>query len=256
MFDSHCHLTDLADPDKAIAQARAAGVTRMLTCGYHRRSNEQVLALHQRHPDLDFALGLHPWHADEPVEAVVELIETHRPTAIGEIGLDVWNKSAPHGIERQTHVLEVLLELAARLSLPVSLHCRKALHLLLPILRRFPTVRGVLHAFSGSVEQAQPFIEQGFLIGVGGAITRWRASRIRACARRLCADHIVLETDAPAIPMENVRPMEVCPHHLPLVRDALAELQGTTPQHIEQVTDRNACAVFGAVFDRFEPLCP
>lgn len=244
MFDSHCHLTDLNDPDQALDQAREAGVHSVLTCGYDANSNRKVCELVARHPGLPFALGLHPWFANEPVEPVLALIRRMRPTAIGEIGLDLLKKPPRQPLDRQIQVLQAQLALASELGVAVTLHSLKAVDVLLGIVRQFPGVRGVLHAFSGSFEQALPFMERGFMIGVGGAITRPKAVRIRKCAEKLPLECIVLETDAPAIPMTGVAPMHVRPHHLPLVRDALAALQHTSPKQVEKITDKNAQTMF------------
>lgn len=245
MFDSHCHLTDLDDPNQALAQAREVGVHNVLTCGYDAASNRRVCELAARHPDLPFALGLHPWFANEPVEPVLALIRRMRPTAIGEIGLDLLKKPPRQPLDRQIHALQAQLALASELGVAVTIHSLKAVDMLLGIVRQYPGVRGVLHAFSGSFEQAQPFLERGFMIGVGGAITRPKAVRIRKCVEKLPLECIVLETDAPAIPMTGVPPLQVRPHHLPHVRDALAALHQTCPERVEQITDKNAQTMFG-----------
>ena len=246
MFDSHCHLTDLDDPDGALTAARSAGVHSLLTCGYDHASNALVCALSDRHPELPYAVGLHPWFVDQDVEPVLRLIEQRMPTAVGEAGLDLWGDPPCHPLERQAEVLEAQLHLAVRLDLPVTLHSRKAAAALLPILRNHPGVRGALHAYSGSYEQVRPFLDLGMYVGVGGAVTRSRAKRVRRCAVALPLDRILLETDAPAIGMDTVEPPHVRPAHLPRVRDALAELRGMTPQELEFAADENANRLFRA----------
>jgi TatD DNase family protein len=245
LFDTHCHLTDIEDPDAALAAAQAAGVGSLLTCGYHGESNQAVCELRQRHPGLPIALGLHPWFADEPVAPVLRVIERQRPVAVGEAGLDLWADPPPAARERQLEVLEAQLELATRLALPVTLHSRKAVAELLGVLRNHPEVRGALHAFSGSYEQARSFVDLGYFIGVGGAVTRGRAKRVRRCAAALPLDAILLETDAPAIGLDGVEPPHVRPAHLPRVAAALAELRGEHVEQIEQQTDANAIRLYG-----------
>lgn len=248
MFDSHCHLTDLEAPDEALYAAEHAGVTGMLTCGYDSDSNGLVCGLSDRYPTLPYAIGLHPWFANQDVEPVLRLIERRRPTAVGEAGLDLWGDPPCHPLDRQILVLEAQLDIAVRLGVPVTLHSRKALDALLPVLRNHPGVRGALHAFSGSFEQVRPFLDLGFFIGVGGAITRSRAKRVRRCASCLPLDRILLETDAPAIGMDGFEPPHVRPAHLPLVCRALADLRGVDPRTIETATDQNARQLF-----RLEP---
>ncbi len=245
MFDSHCHLTDLPDPEGALREAVAAGVRSLLTCGYDGGSNAAVQALRRAHPRLPCALGLHPWQASAPVEPVLALIERERPTAVGEIGLDLWGSPPPAVLARQIEVLEAQLDVAARLGLPVTLHHRHALGELLPVLRRFPRVRGALHACSASPEQLRPFLELGHYVGLGGTVTRPGASRARRLARGLPLEAILLETDAPAIGLEGIRPGAVRPAHLPRVLAAVAELRGEPPDRVEAATDANAAALFG-----------
>ncbi|HOU92700.1 MAG TPA: TatD family hydrolase [Polyangiaceae bacterium] len=245
MFDSHCHLTDLPDPAGALREAVAAGVGSVLTCGYDARANAAVRALRRAHPRLPWALGLHPWHAAEAIEPVLALLQQERPTAVGEIGLDLGPEPPPPPLARQIEVLEAQLDAADRLRLPVTLHHRRALGELLPVLRRFPRVRGALHACSGSPEQVRPFLDLGYLAGIGGAVTRPGAARVRRLARALPLDAILLETDAPAIGLEGIRPPAVRPAHLPRVLAALAELREDSRDRVEEATDANAAALFG-----------
>lgn len=247
MFDSHCHLTDIDDPAGVLQSTVASGVRSVLTCGYDADSNRAVLALAGNYPALPFSLGLHPWYADQDVDAVLELIARVRPSAVGEAGLDLWGERPVHAIDRQLAVLEAQLELARELDLPVTLHSRKAVPELFEAVRRHPGVRGVLHAFSGSIEQAQAFVARGFYVGIGGAVTRSRAKRIRRCASALPLDRIMLETDAPAIGLDTVEPPHVRPWHVRLVAEAVAALRGITVDEVEAQTDRNAEQVFGAL---------
>ena len=167
------------------------------------------------------------------------------PTAVGEAGLDLWGEEPCHPLALQAKVLEAQLDLAARLGLPVTLHSRKGVDVLLSIVRNYPRVRGALHAYSGSYEQVRPFLDLGYYVGVGGAVTRSRAKRVRRCAATIPLDRIVLETDAPAIGMDGVEPPHVRPAHLPRVLEALAALRGVDRDELEAATDVNARRLFG-----------
>jgi TatD DNase family protein len=245
VFDSHCHVTDIDQPDEVLAGALAAGVRSLLTVGYDAASNAAVLGLGRRVPSLPIALGLHPWFAAEGVGPVLTLIEQERPVAVGEVGLDLWKDPALPALSRQAEVLEAQLDLAVRLELPVTLHSRKAIGELWAVVKNFPRLRGALHAFGGSIEQARPFVERGFLFGIGGGVTRSRAERIRRVAAWLPADALLVETDAPAIGMDIVEPPAVRPAHLRRVVEVVAELRGRDFREIEQVTDANAVRLFG-----------
>jgi TatD DNase family protein len=245
VFDAHCHLTDLEDPEGGLRRAMEAGLTSVLCCGYHAESNRAVCALRSRFPDLPIAIGLHPWFADEPIEPVLDLVAAQAPVAVGEAGLDLWGDPPPRPLEQQIEVLEAQLALAVRLGLPVTLHSRKAIGELLPVLRRHPGLRGALHAFGGSYEQARDFVDAGFYVGVGGAVTRGRAARVRRCAASLPLDCLLLETDAPAIGLDGVEPPHVRPEHVRQVAAALGALRGIDPAEVERVTDANAVRLFG-----------
>lgn len=245
MFDSHCHLTDLPEPLEALTQAQQAGVRSVLSCGYSLQSNAQLLALRTRVHGLPVALGLHPWHADEDVAAVLAMVERERPDVLGEIGLDLWGETPIHPLQRQLYVLESQLQLAVRLGLAVTLHSRKAIEPLLSALRNHPGVRGALHAFSGSYEQLRGFLDLGMYVGIGGAVTRSRAKRVHRVAAAAPLDRILLETDAPAIGLDVAEPPDVRPLHVMRVAQRLAELRGIELSELEQQTDENAARLFG-----------
>lgn len=245
MFDSHCHLTDIDSPEDVIAAARRSQVA-LLCCGYHADSNRRVLGLRRAIPELPIALGLHPWFAAEALQPVLDLIGTQRPTVVGEVGLDFRDRLDPGAAELQHRVLDAQLSLARSLGLAVTLHCRRAGQALLGVVKRHPGLQGVLHAYSGSFEELKPFLSLGYYLGVGGAVTRPRARRVRECAVRAPLDRIVLETDAPAIGMDGLEPPSVRPEHVMRVAESLAELRHLDVAEIAERTDRNAEALFGA----------
>lgn len=113
------------------------------------------------------------------------------------------------------------------------------------MIREYPNVRGVMHAFGGSYEQAKLFFDRGWLIGFGGAVTRRNAHRLHGIARRLPLEAIVLETDAPAIGLEGVVVPDVRPAHLSRIVRALAELRGVDVSELVDATDKNAKRLFG-----------
>ncbi len=245
MFDSHCHVTDIDQPDEVLADAAAAGVRSLLTAGYDDASNRAVLALAERFRGLPIAVGVHPWYAAEGAGRVLGLIARAHPVAVGEVGLDFSDDPELPARSLQVEVLEAQLDLAVRLDLPVTLHSRKAVGDVWAVLRSHPRVRGALHAFGGSIEQARLFVERGWLFGIGGGVTRDRARRIRRVAAWLPAEALLLETDAPAIGMDIVEPPAVRPAHLGRVLEVLADLRGADRAELEQVTDANALRLFG-----------
>lgn len=246
MFDSHCHVTDLEDPVAALRAAKQIGVTSLLCCGYNMQSNLAVLSLQQRIRGLPIAIGLHPWYVAEPLVPVLELIERVRPSAIGECGLDGYARDPeipPLGV--QLEAFDCQLALAARLGLPVTVHSRKAVNEVIKATERYPTVRGVLHAYSGSYEQVRPLLGRGWLVGVGGGFTRSGAHRMHRMVARLALDELLFETDAPAIGLEGVMPPDVRPHHTLDIARTFAASRNMALDELIARTDENARRLFG-----------
>jgi TatD DNase family protein len=245
VFDSHCHPTDLDCPQSAIRAACQQKVA-LLCCGYNGEANHKVIQLRDRVPQLPIALGLHPWFAGEAVEPTLDLVSREHPTAIGEVGLDLWGDVDEQALDRQRQVLDAQLHLATRLGLPVTLHSRRAAQPLLEVVKNHRGLRGALHAYSGSFEQLAPFLKLGFFLGVGGAVTRSRARRVRDCAARAPLDQILLETDAPSIGMDGVEPADVRPEHVVRVAQSLALLRRVDLSTLIAHTDRNAEQLYGS----------
>ena len=245
MFDSHCHPTDIDEPVEVIEEAIRSGLRSLLACGYNSDSNLKVEGLHARLPALPIAIGIHPWFADEPLVGLRSQLLRSNAVAIGECGLDAAETPLMPALDVQCLAFEYQLELAKDMSMPVTVHSRKAVSRVYDIAEGFGRVRGVLHAFAGSYEQAKRFIERGWLIGIGGAVTRVGASRIRSLAQKIPLSCIALETDAPAIGMQDLPPPHVRPAHLFRVAEAIAELRDTSREQIVAATNENVDRLFG-----------
>lgn len=259
LVDTHCHLNHEPlgeDPASVLVRAAARDVTRVVLPAYDLASWPEVLDLASRSwpaSEVHAALGLHPWVAQSSPggtatglrPTLAEAIESAaRPVvAIGEIGLDT--KIDEPGLDEQLPVFRTQLELAVDLDLPVILHCRGAFEDLLAEIDRFGgRLRGVLHAWSRGPELARRFVAAGLLLGLGGAVTRPKARRVRRTAEALPLEHFVLETDAPSIGLDGVLPEETEPQHVADVAAALAALRGETIATIAEVTTNNACRLF------------
>jgi len=207
-IDTHCHWDAPefdADRDALRAAAHAVGVAHCVIPAVERSNWATVRELAQRWGD-SYALGIHPLYTGRAVEADIEALaamledcrDDPRLVAIGEIGLDFFVPGLD--AERQTWFYEQQLQLARRFDLPVILHVRRSSDQLLRALRRWPVQGGIAHAFNGSLQQAQQFIERGFALGFGGALTYERALHLRRLVQQLPMAAIVVETDAPDIP--------------------------------------------------------
>lgn len=207
-IDTHCHLDAAefdADRDAVVQRARAAGVAMLVLPAVAAGNFEAVRALAHQY-GLAYALGIHPLYVDQAADTDLadlrQALQRYRDdphlVAVGEIGLDYFVPGLNR--VRQEQFYRQQLQLAAEFDLPVILHVRRSADTLLKHLRRIPVRGGIAHAFNGSLQQAQAFIQLGFKLGFGGALTFERALQLRRLALALPLPSIVLETDAPDIP--------------------------------------------------------
>jgi len=247
-IDTHCHLDAAefdADRDAVREAAQHAGVTRCVIPSVHAAHWPQVAQLAQRHGDA-YALGIHPLYVPQAQEAdllaldhaLTERCDDPRLVAVGEIGLDFFvpELCTPEMRERQWFFYTAQLKLAQQHGLPVILHVRRSAELLLKGLRQCPVVSGIAHAFNGSQQQAQAFVDMGFALGFGGTLTYARSLQLRRLACELPLSALVLETDAPDIPPQwlyqtaEQRALGAAqgrnsPAELPRIAQVLAELR-------------------------------
>jgi TatD DNase family protein len=250
IIDTHCHL-DVAefDPDRqsVLARARANGVAAIVVPGVLAPGWHHLWRFCAGEPDLYPALGLHPVYLDRHQEgdlaALEKFLVEHRPVAVGEIGLDYFVIGLDR--RRQQALFETQLEMARAADLPVILHVRKAHDAVLATLRRIRVSGGIAHAYNGSLQQAQQYIDLGFKLGFGGMLTYERSRRLRLLARELPAEAIVLETDAPDLTVAQHRGMRNSPEYLPYCLAALAEARGENREELARQTSANARAVLG-----------
>lgn len=248
MIDTHCHLDVAefdADRDAVLARARATGISAIVIPAIHAEGWNGLLALCDSAEDLYPALGLHPVYLDRhrasDLDGLERAIAEHRPLAVGEIGLDYFLPELDRA--RQQTLLEAQLSVARDADLPVLLHVRKAHEEMLATLRRARVRGGIAHAFNGSIQQAQRYLDLGFRLGFGGMLTFTRSSRLRRLAAELPAEAIVLETDAPDMTVAAHRGERNSPEYLPDVLQALAEVRGESPDVLAARTTANARAV-------------
>lgn len=250
LFDSHVHLDAAAfDHDRArvLRDARTAGVAEMLLPAVTSASWPKLAALCTTEPGLYPAYGLHPcflWQHDAADPARLEAwLASHRAAAVGECGLDFFDTTLDR--ERQIRLLREQLRIAHRFDLPLVLHARQAFEAVLLELQGFgKPLRGVVHSFSGSAEQAQRFAGLGFLVGIGGAVTHERARRLRTTVAALPIESLLLETDAPDQPDAAHHGMRNEPAFLVEVLHCIAELRGDDPAALARATTANARRLF------------
>ena len=252
LIDTHCHL-DAAEfaEDRAavVARAQAAGVQAMVVPAVEVGNFAAVRDCCLRYPACLPAWGIHPMYTPQAGAGDLAILrrwlETQRPLALGEIGLDYFVPGLDR--ERQQYFFVEQLKLAREFELPVLLHVRRAVDPILAALRRVFGKRGepggIAHAFNGSRQQAEAFIALGFRLGFGGAVTWTRATRLRELAATLPLAAIVLETDAPDIPPEFIGRARNEPAFLARTAATVAGLRGLSPAELAAATSANARSV-------------
>jgi TatD DNase family protein len=255
-IDSHCHLdaSEFGDAAERIAEeARAEGVSWIVVPAVERANFETVAHLSATLPSCVHALGIHPMYVPDASEDDLSLLRERvqralgdpRFVAIGEIGLDFFIPeltTAPLRAKQEFFYSEQL-KIAREFDLPVILHVRRSQDTLLKYLRRIRVRGGIAHAFNGSQQQAQAFIDLGFVLGFGGAMTFTRALQIRRLAASLPLSALALETDAPDISPAWLHPAKNSPAQTPRIAAVLAELRGQSLSEIAQQTTRNVARV-------------
>lgn len=250
LVDSHCHLdTSEFDRDRAkvIARARDAGVTRQIVPAIDAAGWSKLRDVCAADAGLFPAYGLHPIylasHQPSDLDALRGWIERERPIAIGECGLDFHLDDLDVAI--QQHYFDGQLALACEFELPVIVHARRAVDAVIASIKRFDGVRGVVHSFSGSVEQATQLWKLGFMLGLGGPVTYERANRLRKLVAMMPIEYLLLETDAPDQPDAQHRGQRNEPARITNVLRTIAELRGEDPAIISAKTTANAERLFG-----------
>ncbi|WP_158973027.1 TatD family hydrolase [Paraglaciecola sp. L3A3] len=240
LIDSHCHLDfSCFDQDRLelIKRCKQLAISQFVIPGTQASGWQKQIELAQQYPSIKFALGLHPYfladYQNEHLEQLTQLLNTHKNhlVALGEIGLD---SAIAVDWQLQTEVFTKQLSLAKSFDLPVILHHRKSHNELLRILKTEQFANGgIIHAFSGSLQQAETYIQLGFKIGVGGSITYPRANKTRQTISQLPLSSLVLETDAPDMPVAGRQGQRNSPEYLV---DIVQSLQQIRTESAEQLT--------------------
>ncbi|MCC7684602.1 TatD family hydrolase [Janthinobacterium sp. FW305-128] len=255
-IDTHCHLDAHEFGSESLqvaARAAAQGVAMIVVPAVERANFAIVRDLAAAAPNTCYALGIHPIYVPHATdddlialrEAVALAMHDPRFVAIGEIGLDFFIPMLcePAMRVKQEHFLREQLKIARDFDLPVLAHVRRSQDIVLKHARQIRPNGGIAHAFNGSFQQAQGYIDLGFKLGFGGAMTFTRALQIRRMASDLPLDAIVLETDAPDISPSWIHPGRNSPEELPRIGAVLAELRGLELADVAAQTSANARAV-------------
>ena len=245
LFDTHAHMDDRSfdgDREELLAALPGKGISLLMNPGCSYESSLNAVALAEGYDYIYAAVGSHPDVADEVDEALIEkyrnLCSQHpRVKAIGEIGLDYHYEDIPRDIQKRAFRLQ--MELARELQLPVIVHEREAHEDGLKIVDEFPTVKGVFHCYSGSLEMAKELIKRGWYIGFTGVLTFKNARKAIEVAANIPLDRIVIETDCPYMAPVPFRGKRNDPGLVCYMAEKLAELRDLTPEEAARITLEN-----------------
>ena len=248
IIDAHCHLyyDELAsDIDNVIQRAIEAGVSRLVCVGTNVEDSKKCLSITENNDDIFASSGVHPHDAKDVTEGytdeIYELMEYESMIAIGEIGLDYYrNLSEP---EIQKKVFKELMEVAQDLDKPVIIHNRDADADTLEIIGNYPSVQGVAHCFSSTLETAQAFLEMGYYISFSGNIT-YKNSHLPEIVKSIPLDRVVVETDSPYLSPEPERGKSNEPSRIIHTLTKLSEIYGLSLEEMAKYTYDNTAELF------------
>lgn len=252
LIDTHCHFDFppfTGHETESLARAAQAGVGQIIVPAVAADYFPRVLALAEYYEALYAAVGLHPMfiehHDEQSLQQLTVCLQQHHPklVAVGEIGLDLYRQNPQFA--HQQALLEVQLQLAKRYDLPVILHSRRTHDKLAMLLKKHQLPRtGVIHGFAGSLQQAQRFVQLGYKIGVGGTITYPRASKTRQVIASLPLSALLLETDAPDMPLNGYQGQANRPEQAAQVFAELCQLRSESPEVIAAALLANTQQLF------------
>ncbi len=248
-FDSHAHLTSpqlVEEADQIVLRAAEASVTRIVNICTDRASLESGLELAKRHSGVVNAGATTPHDVAKEGEELFPLFEHHARqgdfVAIGETGLDYHYDHSPRELQQQ--FLRRYLALATSCKLPIIIHCREAFADLFRILDESYEGPGVLHCFTGSVEEAREVVARNWYVSFSGIVTFKRSEALREAAAAVPLERILIETDAPYLAPQSRRGQQNEPAYLPEVCAVLAHVKGVTAEAVASASYENAVRVF------------
>jgi len=258
--DSHCHLDFdefSQDFNVLLKQCALSGVHRCIIPSISPNNWKKVLGLSQHNNKsmrLYAALGIHPWFLnalnDDDLTALKKIIKQNKPDiiAIGEAGIDGKIAEQQDNLAKQLHFFDYQLALAKQEKLPVIVHHRRSHQHIIPLLKQYRLNRtGIIHAFSGSYQQAKQYIDLGYKLGIGGTITYPRAQKTIQAIKRLPLTSLVLETDAPAMPLQGFQGQINSPLRIIEVFKALVKIRNENIEKIAEQIELNINDAFNFV---------
>lgn len=264
LVDTHCHIHEAEGVDEVaerwhkagisqaaplVADAREAGVTRLLCVGCTVRDSKLAVAFAQKQDGVWASIGIHPHEAqrylgdDAAWAEFAALASKPKVVAVGECGLDYFYTHSPK--EAQVAVLHKQLELAQEHKLPLIFHVREAFDDFWPIFDNYKGLRGVVHSFTAGERELEQILSRGLYVGLNGIMTFTKHVKQLDAAKAVPLEKLVLETDAPFLTPQPLRGTINVPRHVSLVAKFLADLRGESEADLAAATTKNAQTLFG-----------
>ena len=256
--DSHCHLDfeEFSDDlNNLLENCAKIGVHRIIVPAISPKNWQSVLDLSSPtlQVKIDIALGIHPWFLNDLTEndlnSLAEIVDTSKNQliAIGETGIDGTIAKQQDNLSKQIDFFEFQLALTNKHKKPLIVHHRQSHQEVTRSLRKHqPEAAGVIHAFSGSYQDAKQYLDLGFYLGIGGTITYPRAKKTIETVKKLPLDRLLLETDAPAMPLFGYQGQPNLPTKTVNVYEQLCEIRQETPEQLATQLELNVETLFGA----------
>lgn len=258
LIDSHAHL-DLPqfNEDRVAVIERAfadvedggGGLTGIVTIGIDLNSSKKAVEIAEANDDIYAVVGVHPHDAKvvtkRTIEGIRELTKSEAVVGIGETGLDLFRKLSP--VDRQFEAFHSFLDLSGETALPIVIHDREANTEVLEVLtkKRGDYTPGIIHCFSGDWEHAVKCLDLDFYISIPGVVTFPKAKKLHDVVKKLPADKILFETDAPFLAPEPFRGKRNEPAYVRYTAVAAAEIRGDFPEKLMEAAALNTMRVFG-----------
>ena len=252
IIDTHCHLNDetlYKDLENVIGRALKAGVDKFIVVGWDEESSKLAIKIAEQYDFVYALVGFHPENIfdidDEMLRSVLELAKHPKVVGIGEIGLDYhWTKETERR-ELQKEYFIKQIDFANKIGLPISIHSREAFNDTLEILKKHkPLYGGVMHCYSGSVENINDLINLNLYIGLDGPVTFLNAKTPKEVAAEVPLERLVVETDSPYLSPHPLRGTVNEPANISLIVDAIAEARNMSKKHLLDVLYQNSCNLF------------
>ncbi len=249
LIDSHCHLDDdrfAASRDEIVERARKQGIERIILPATTASRWTKVKLVVEQYSGIFPAYGLHPMfmeqHLSQHIEDLDEWLDREKPVAVGECGLDFFRSRNDE--QRQVELFIEQLQLARNHQLPVIVHVRKAMDQVIGLLRKTRLCGGVIHSFSGSLQQAQQLTDLGFKLGIAATVDFDRAKKLRRVVTEIDESALLLESDAPDQPGINHRGELNEPAFIVEHFQTMAQLRGISEDRMREILNKNTRALF------------